>query len=114
MILLYRMTEWLSKKRGNRNVYIHPIENLENKIKETISNFDINNPRHQKRLKGLKYSLGDKMKKIATLNYEIFDLLEQKDAETELSNTLVPNDRIFGLIASIEGLQIRIKIMKFL
>ena len=103
MILLYRMTEWLSKKRGTRNVYVHPIENLENKIKETISNFDINNPRHQKRLKGLKYSLDDKMKKIAILDNEIFDLLEQKDAETELSNTLVPNDRIFGLIASIEG-----------
>ena len=29
-------------------------------------------------------------------------MLEQKDAETELSNTLVRNDRIFGLIASIE------------
>ena len=43
------------------------------------------------------------MKKIAILDNEIFDLLEQKDAETELSNTLVPNDRIFGLIASIEG-----------
>ena len=43
------------------------------------------------------------MKIIAILDNEIFDLLEQKDAETELSNTLVPNDRIFGLIASIEG-----------
>ena len=43
------------------------------------------------------------MKKIAILDNEIFDLLEQKDAETELSNTLVPNDRIFGLIASTEG-----------
>ena len=42
------------------------------------------------------------MKKIAILDNEIFDLLEQKDAETELSNTLVRNDRIFGLIASIE------------
>ena len=50
-------------------------------------------------LKGLKYSLDDKMKKI--LDNEIFDLLEQKDAETELSKT-VRNDRIFGLIASIE------------
>ena len=50
-------------------------------------------------LKGLKYNLDDKMKKI--LDNEIFDLLEQKDAETELSKT-VRNDRIFGLIASIE------------
>ena len=29
-------------------------------------------------------------------------MLEQKDAETELSKTLTRNDRIFGLIASIE------------
>ena len=65
-------------------------------------NFDINNSRHQERLKGLKYSLDDKMKKNAILDNEIFDFLEQKDAETELSNTLVRNDRIFGLIASIE------------
>ena len=65
-------------------------------------NFDINNSRHQERLKGLKYSLDDKMKKNAILDNEIFDFLEQKDAETELSNTLVRNDRIFGLVASIE------------
>ena len=45
-------------------------------------NFDINNSRHQERLKGLKYSLDDKMKKNAILDNEIFDLLEQKDAET--------------------------------
>ena len=42
------------------------------------------------------------MKKITILDDEIFDLLDQKDAEFELSNTLVRNDRIFGLIASIE------------
>ena len=65
-------------------------------------NFDINNSRHRERLKSLKYSLADKMKKIAILDCEIFDLLEQKDAETELSNTLVRNDRKFGLITSIE------------
>ena len=29
-------------------------------------------------------------------------MLEQNDAEIELSNTLVRNDRVFGLIASIE------------
>ena len=37
------MTESLSKKRGTRNVYMSHIENLENEIKETIVNFDINN-----------------------------------------------------------------------
>ena len=42
-ISLYRMTESLSKKRGTRNVYIRHIENLENEIKETLVNFDINN-----------------------------------------------------------------------
>ena len=42
------------------------------------------------------------MKKIAILCYQIFDLLEQKDAEIEHSNTLVRNDRIFGLMASTE------------
>ena len=42
------------------------------------------------------------MKKIAILCYEIFDLLEQKDAEIEHSNTLVRNDPIFGLMASTE------------
>ena len=96
------MTESLCKIRGTRNVYICHIENLENEIKETIVNLDINNLRHRERLKVLKYSLDDKMKKIAILDNEIFDLLEQKDAETELSNTLVRNDRISGLIASIE------------
>ena len=30
-------------------------------------------------------------------------MLEQNDAEIELSNTLVRNDRVFGLIASIEA-----------
>ena len=69
------MTEPLSKKRGTRNVYIRHIENLENEIKETLVNFDINNSRHLERLKGLKYSLADKMKKIAILDNEIFDLL---------------------------------------
>ena len=54
-------------------------------------NFDINNSRHRERLKGLKYSLDDKIKNIAILDNEIFDLLEQKNAETELSNTLVRN-----------------------
>ena len=54
-------------------------------------NFDINNSRHRERLKGLKYSLDDKFKNIAILDNEIFDLLEQKNAETELSNTLVRN-----------------------
>ena len=55
------------------------------------------------------------MKKIAILENEIFDLLEQKDAEIGLSNTLVRNDRIFGLIASIERrLQIKMKITMFL
>ena len=61
------MTESLSKKRGTRNVYIRHIENLENEIKETLVNFDINNSRHQERLKGLKYSLDDKMKKLQFL-----------------------------------------------
>ena len=50
-ILSYRMTESLSKKRGTRNVYIRHIENLENEIKETIVNFDINNSRHRESLK---------------------------------------------------------------
>ena len=96
------MTESLNKKRGARNVYIRHIENLENEIKETIVNFDIDNSRHRKRLKGLKYSLDDTTKKIVILDNEIFDLLEQKDAETELSKTLTRNNRIFVLIASIE------------
>ena len=76
------MTESLSKKRGTYNVYIRHIENLENKRKETVVNFDIDNSRYRERLKGLKYSLDDKMKKNAILDNEIFDLLEQKDAET--------------------------------
>ena len=96
------MAESLGKKRGTRNVYIRHIENLENEIKETIENFDISNSRHRERLKGLRYSLDDKMKKVSILDDEIFDLLEQKDAEIELSNTLVRNDRIFALIASME------------
>ena len=42
------------------------------------------------------------MEKFAVLDNEIFGLLEKKDAEIELSNILVCNDRIFGLIASID------------
>ena len=108
------MAESLSKKRGTRNVYISHTENLENEIKETIVNFDTSNSRHRERLKGLKYSLDNKMKKIAILDNEIFDLLEQKDAETELSKKLVRNNRIFGLIASMEETSNKNKITKFL
>ena len=61
------MTESLSKKRGTRNVYMSHIENLENEIKETIVNFNINSSRHRERLKGLKYSLDDKIKKLQFL-----------------------------------------------
>ena len=43
------------------------MENLENEIKETLVNFDINNSRHRERLKGLKYSLDNKMKKLQFL-----------------------------------------------
>ena len=42
------------------------------------------------------------MKKIVILVNQIFDLLAQKHAEIELSNTLVRNDRIIGLVDSIE------------
>ena len=69
------MTESLSKKRGTRNVYIRHIENLANEIKETLVNFDISNSRHRERLKGLKYSLDDKIKKIAILDNEFILLL---------------------------------------
>ena len=62
---MHRMTESLSKKRGTGNVYIRHIGNLKNETKETIVNFDINNSRHWEKLKGLKDSLDDKMKKIA-------------------------------------------------
>ena len=58
------MAESLSKNRGTCNLYIRHIENLENEIKETLVNFDINNSRHRERLKGLKYSLDNKMKKL--------------------------------------------------
>ena len=59
------MNGYLSKKRGTRNVYIRQIENLENEIKETTANFDISNSHHGERLKVLKYSLDDKMKRDA-------------------------------------------------
>ena len=49
-----RITGLLSRKQGPRNVYIRHIENLENELKETIANFDINNSQYQERLKGLK------------------------------------------------------------
>ena len=54
---MYRITESLSKKPETRNAYIRHIENIENEIKETIVNLDIDNSRHRERLKGLKYSL---------------------------------------------------------
>ena len=66
------MTESLSKKPGTLNVYMRHIENLENEIKEAIVNFDINNSRHRERLKGSKYSLDDKMKKIQFLTMKFF------------------------------------------
>ena len=77
------MTESLCKKQGTRNVCICHIENLENEIKETIVNLDINNLRHREKLKGLKYTLDDKMKKIAVLDNEMFDLIEKKDYSSE-------------------------------
>ena len=111
---MYRITESLSKKWETRNVYISHIENIENEIKETIVKLDIDNSWHRERLKGLKYSLKNEMKKIAILCYQIFDLLEQKDAEIEHSNTLVRNDRIFGLMASTEQAWNKMKTTKYL
>ena len=55
------MSELLSKKRGTRNVYIRHRQNLINEIKELINNFDPSKPKHREKLKGLRYSLDDKM-----------------------------------------------------
>ena len=96
------MSELLSKKRGTRNVYIRHTQNLINEIKELINNFDQSKPRHREKLKGLRYSLDDKMTHVKRLDDEIFELLDQEEAENDLTNCLVRNDEVFELIAAIE------------
>ena len=96
------MSELLSKKRGRRNVYIRHTQNLINEIKELIDNFDPSKPRHREKLKGLRYSLDDKMNHVKRLDDEIFELLDEEEAENDLSNCLVRNDEVFELIAAIE------------
>ena len=86
------MSKLLRKKRDTRNVYIRHTQNLINKIKKLTNNFDPSKPRHDEKLKGLRYSLND----------EIFELLDQEEAENDLSNCLVRNDEVFELIAAIE------------
>ena len=49
-----------------------------------INNFDPNKPRHHEKLKGLRYSLDDKMTHVKRLDDEIFEL--------QITNCLVRND----------------------
>ena len=54
------MSELLSKKRANVT-FLYDRQNLINEIKELINDFDPSKPRHREKLKGLRYSLDDKM-----------------------------------------------------
>ena len=54
------MSELLSKKRANVT-FQYDRQNLINEIKELINDFDPSKPRHREKLKGLRYSLDDKM-----------------------------------------------------
>ena len=96
------MSELLSKKRGRPNVYIRHTQNLINEIKELIDNFDPSKPRHREKLKGLRYSLDDKLNHVKRLDDEIFELLDQEEALNDLSNCLVRNDEVLELITAIE------------
>ena len=89
-------------KRGTRNVYIRHTQNLINEIKELINNFDPSKPRHLEKLKGLRYSLDNKMNHVKRLDHEIFELLYQEEAENDHTNCLVRNDEVFEFIAAIE------------
>ena len=96
------MSELLSKKRGTLNVCVRHTQNPINEIKELINNFDPSKSRHREKLKGLRYSSDDKMNHVKRLNDKIFELLDQEEAENDLSNCLVRNDEVFQLIAAIE------------
>ena len=66
-----------------------------------INNFDPNKPRHHEKLKGLRHSLDDKMTHVKRLDDEIFELLDQEEAENNLTNYLLRNDEVFELTAAI-------------
>ena len=53
-------------------------------------------------MKGLRYSLDDKMNHDKRLDDEIFELLGQEKAENDLSNCLERNYELFELIVAIE------------
>ena len=95
------MSELLSKKRGNVT-FIYDRQNLINQIKELINAFDPSKPRHREKLKGLRYSLDDKLNHVKRLDDEIFELLDQGEALNDLSNCLVRNDEVLELITAIE------------
>ena len=89
------MSKLLRKKRDTRNVYIRHTQNLINEIKKLINYFDPSKRRHDEKLKGLRYSLNDKMNHVKRLDDEIFELLDQEEAENDLSNCLVRNDEVY-------------------
>ena len=91
------MSKLLSKKRGIRHVYIRHTQDLINEIKELINRFDPSKPRHCEKLNGLRYSLDDKMNHVKRLDSKMFELLDQKEAENDLTNCLVGNDEVFEL-----------------
>ena len=66
------MSKSLSKIRGTCNFYIRHTQNLINEIKELINNFDPSKPRHREKLKGLRYSLDDKMNQIKIIRRRNF------------------------------------------
>lgn len=51
----------------------------------------------------MKYSLDDKMNYGKRLADNILERFNQEEAENDLTNYLVRNDEVFGLIAAIEG-----------
>ena len=51
----------------------------------------------------MKYSLDDKMNYRKRLADNILERFNQEEAENDLTNYLVRNDEVFGLIAAIEG-----------
>ena len=75
---------YLVKRRGTLNFYIRHKQNLINEIKELINNFDPSKPSHREKLKGLRYSLDDKMTNIKRLMTKFLNFLIKRRQKTIL------------------------------
>ena len=63
------------------------MQNLINEIKELINDFDPSKLRHREKLKRLRCNLDDQLNHVKRLENEISELLDQEEAENDLTNS---------------------------